>query len=173
MGNLFKAMFLFSSFGPLYAIFAVRLHYSAKVAPIWPQAFWLAFGLSIITFLLSARLLSGVKRALRKVIDVKPKDAEVLSYLMTYIPTLVFRDFADPGTYIPLVILYGIIAVLYMRLDAPYLNPFFLLFNYRIYEAKLEDSRAVITIVSKGRPVGGSEKLLLAEIGAGTLYYCE
>jgi len=64
------------------------------------------------------------------------------------------------------------ICLLYMRLDAPYLNPYFLLFGYRIFEAKLEPSRNAVTIIAHHRPISGLEELEMSELSAGA-YYCE
>jgi hypothetical protein len=107
-----------------------------------------------------------------KIVDVKTKDLEVFPYLMAYIPPIAFRDIDRPETYVPTIILYSVISLLYLRLDGPYLNPFFLLFGFRIYEAKLEPSRNVVTVIACRRPVSSNEEIQMTELSAG-VYYSE
>ncbi|MDR3438923.1 hypothetical protein [Telmatospirillum sp.] len=144
---------------------------SGVPALLW-FVFLCAFFVSVIVFVGTARKMrQGVKRTY-KVVDVKTKDAEIFPYIMAYIPPLIFRDISKPDIYLPLAVLYGMICLLYMRLDAPYLNPYFLLFGYRIFEAKLEPSRNVVTIIAHHRPISGLEELEMSELSAGA-YYCE
>ena len=168
----FRFWFLFSSFGPLYLIFAVKLAYNNGV-PFWLQyVFYTMFGAAVIVFIIVARGLKTKNGLPFELTDVKAKDNEVFPYLMSYIPPLIARDMAQAEVYIPLLILYGIIFTGYMRLDSPYLNPFFIIFGYRIYEAKISSTKKVITILTRGGRIASSETAILYEIGVGDLYYC-
>ena len=172
MTPFFKFIFLFSSFGPLFIVFAIKSYYDKGLPGFLWTIFVLVFLMSIIVFVSATRKIrSGIGKTY-KIVDVKTKDAEIFPYLMTYIPPLIFRDLSKPEVYLPLFVLYGIICLLYMRLDAPYLNPYFLLFGYRIYEAKLEPSRNVVTVITHRRPISGTEELKMIELSVG-VYYCE
>lgn len=172
MTAFFKFIFLFSSFGPLYLVFAIKAHFGDGLPNVISISFACAFIASIAVFAFAGKKMRGGIGKTYRIVDVKTKDAEVFPYLMSYIPPLIFRDLSKPDVYLPLIVLYVIIALLYMRLDAPYLNPYFLLFGYRIYEAKLEPSRNVVTIIACRRPISGSEQLELTELSAG-VYYSE
>jgi hypothetical protein len=173
MTGWFRLWFVYSSFAPLYLIFAVKLRFTEGV----PRVSWILAGLA---FLGSIPVFALVARSLRRrdgvpfeVTDVRAKDSEIFSYLTSYIPPLIARDMADPSIYIPLAILYAVIFGAFMRLDSPYLNPFFVVLGYRLYEARLLPSRAVVTVITRGGRLAGSEELLLREVGAGDLYFCD
>lgn len=173
MTGFFRLVFLFSSFGPLYLIFAVKLRLNTGVPTI---VSWIAFALaalSVVAFLRLRRRLRSDNGTIHEITDVKPKDSEIFSYITTYIPPLITRDMSDPAVYLPLGILYAIIALAYMRLDSPYLNPFFILFGYRVYEARGKTSRNLMTIIARRRVLCGTDEVVLYEIGNGDLYYCE
>lgn len=173
MTGWFRFWFLFSSFGPLYLIFAVKLHYTPGVPPAAATLAGVACVGSIPVFALVARSLRRRDGVPFKVTEVRAKDSELFGYLTTYIPPLIARDMADPSVYIPLAILYLLIVAAFMRLDSPYLNPFFLVLGYRVYEARLLPSRALVTVVTRGGRLAGTDEPLLREVGAGDLYFCD
>ena len=172
MSGFFRLLFLFSSFGPLYAIFAVKLHFNAGISEVWQYVFALFAASSVGVFASIAASLRSRVGTIFEVVDVKAKDSEIFSYLTTYIPPLIVRDMSKPEVYIPLMILYFVIGLAYFRLDSPYLNPYFILFGYRVYEARMKVSRALVTIISRGRRIAGTDDLSLVEVGNGDLYYC-
>lgn len=172
MSNWFRFCFLFSSFGPLYLIFAVKLELNKGVNPWAAVIAGGAFLLSILIFLVLKRNLSSDNGTVFEVSDIKSKDNEIFGYITTYIPPLISRDMSDPSVYIPISILYGVILLCYMRLDAPYLNPYFIFLGYRLYEGRLRNSRSLVTIITKSRRLSGTELVKLYEIGTGDFYYC-
>jgi hypothetical protein len=173
MTGLFRALFLFSSFGPLYLIFGVKLHFNTGV---WWWAEWVAYAFAVasigVFLYITHRLQRGNGRWI-DITDVKSKDSEIFSYITTYIPPLISRDMSDPAVTVPLAILYCVIAVAYFRLDSPYLNPYFIFSGYRIYEGRSKSSRTMMTIISRRQPLNGSGEVMLREVGNGDLYYCE
>lgn len=171
MAGPFRLLFFFSSFGPLYLIFAVKLYYNHGFTWMAPALFGTLSVLSFISFLLIRRNLSSNNGTKFKVSDLKAKDSEIFSYITTYIPPLITRDVSEPEVYLPLAILYTIIAIAYLRLDSPYLNPFFTLMGYRIYEGKLGSTKSVITIIAKRPPTVVSGEMILHEVGTSDLYY--
>ena len=171
MTTPFKLIFIFSSFGPLYAVFALEIYLTKDAPQTLCYLFSTLFAVSIVAFITATRRMRQGTSNSYTVVDVKPKDAEVFPYTMTYILPLIFKDFEKPNVYIPLTLLYGLMCLLYIRLDALYINPFFLIFGYRIFEAKLEPSRNIITIIAYRRPVSSTERLQMRELSAG-VYYC-
>lgn len=172
MTSFFKLCFLFSSFGPLYLVFSTKAFFSPCGSDTVSGIFIAAFLASILVFWLLIRMMRRGVGNNYKIVDVKTKDLEVFPYLMAYIPPIAFRDIDRPETYVPTIILYSVISLLYLRLDGPYLNPFFLLFGFRIYEAKLEPSRNVVTVIACRRPVSSNEEIQMTELSAG-VYYSE
>jgi hypothetical protein len=172
MSSWFRFWFLFSSFGPLYAIFTVKLWLTAGLGEKPPAVAAAAFVVSVMAFLFLRSRLHSDNGTVFEITDVKSKDSEVFSYITTYIPPVILRDMSDASVYIPLAIFYAIIFMCYMTLDSPYLNPFFILFRYRIYEGRIKGSRALVTIIAKDRRLAGTEEVRLYEIGTGDLYYC-
>jgi len=173
MANTFRFFFLFSSFGPLYGIFAVKLYYTPMINGLWKWGFVGATFLALILFIVLVSMFKTYNGTLIEISDIKPKDNEVFGYITTYIPPLLARDMSDPAVVIPIGILYLIIFAAYMRLDSPYLNPFFIFTGYRIYEAKGGLNKSVVTIISRNQILSGKTRLTLFEVGNGTLYYCE
>lgn len=170
MAGFFRLRFLFSSFGPLFAIFAIKLYYDAGVPKAFTWLFGGLFFLSILVFLEIRGRFQGSNETWVALTELKSKDAEVFSYLTTYIPPLIARDMSKVEVYLPLIILYAILVAAYMRLSSPYLNPYFILSGVRVYEGKVASSRSTVTILSKG-PLDGIETLGLHEIGNGDLFY--
>jgi hypothetical protein len=167
MKGSYKFAFLLSSFGPLFLIMTAKtaLDPQAPVYGLW--VFVTLFALSIATFVL---IVLGLRRSAAQVhvlTDLKPRDSDIFPYLMTYIPSLIFKDLYSLEIGVPLLILYGLVFVLYFRLDSPYLNPFFALFGYRIHEARMEGSRLPIILISNGELLSGQETLLLNEVSGG------
>ena len=172
MAGPFRLLFFGSSFGPLYLIFAIKLFFNSGVATYVAWAFVSLFVLSVLAFLFISKRLESGNGTPFKVSDVKPKDSEIFSYITTYIPPLIVRDMSDPGVYLPLVVLYGVICAAYLRLDSPYLNPYFIISGFRVYEARIAKSRNMVTIISYRRPLAGTDEVILHEIGTSDLFYC-
>ncbi len=172
MAGTFRFLFLFSSFGPLYAIFAIKLHYNAGVSVFWEWLSVTLFATSLLVFIMIARSLRTDNGTSVEVSDIKSKDNEIFGYITTYIPPLLARDMSDLSTVLPLAVLYTVMFFAYMKLDAPSLNPYFIFFDYRIYEGKASNEKSLITIISKRR-FSGTARLTLFEVADGKLYYCE
>ncbi len=171
MSPLFRFRFLFSSFGPLFLIFAVKLHFDLGVPRVVSEVFLALFVISILVYLQIYQLMTGPNLTCINISDVKSKDSEVFSYLTTYIPPLISRDMSKVEVYLPIAILYLILIAAYMRVSSPYINPYLILSGVRVYEGKDTASRATVTILSRGSPLDGTETLMLHEIGNGDLFY--
>lgn len=167
----FRLLFFFSSFGPLYLIFAIKLFFDVGVARYVAWIFVACCCLAVIAFRRIVKRFGRGAGTPFKVSDVKAKDSEIFSYITTYIPPLISPDMSKPESYLPLLVLYVVICVAYLRLESPYLNPFFILFGYRVYEGRLATSRNLVTIISRRRPIGGCDDLVLYELGTSDLYY--
>jgi hypothetical protein len=171
MSAWFRFWFLFSSFGPLYLIFSIKMETNKGVAFGAALFFLGLFVLSVAVFGVLVRTLRSDNGTPHEIDEAVSKDGEIFNYLMTYIPPLISGDMSDISIYMPLFILYAILSVFYFRLDSPYLHPYFVLVGYRIYEARMKKSGNLVTIIAKGRRIMGSEEVTLYEVGSGDLYY--
>lgn len=173
MAGPFRLLFFFSSFGPLYLIFAIKLFYNSGVSLFWSVLFLTLSFLALGAFGFIRRGLHSGNATPFTISDVKAKDSEIFSYITTYIPPLITRDMSNPEVFLPLAVLYIVIGLAYMRLDSPFLNPFFILFGFRIYEGKLGSSKTMVTIIAHNKFVVTSGEIVLHEVGTSDLYYHE
>jgi hypothetical protein len=170
MTGWFKSWFVFSSFGPLYFIVGLKLCLT-KDASWWIALAFIA--LSFVAFFVARWIISRLRTGEPLpflVSEVRSVDSEIFPYLMTYVPIFLENDLSDGSFAYPVAALYVLIFILYLRLDSPYLNPFFALFGVRVYEAKTKDDDRIV-IIAKGRRLANKEELSLQEVGTGDVYY--
>ena len=167
MKGIYRFAFLLSSFGPLFLILAAKTALDPHAPRYGLWAFCVLFAAAVLAFLIIARGLKRSAPQIHVLTDLKPRDSDIFPYLMTYIPSLIFRDLYTPAIGVPLLILYLLVFTLYFRLDSPYLNPFLALLGYRIHEARMQGSRSPIILISKGQIFSGQETLLLNEVAGG------
>lgn len=170
MSGWFKGLFLFSSFGPLYALVALGLmaqgHWLMSIGPI--ATFFLALG----TF---EFLRDGFKR--RKPFKDQARspsqlDENIIGYLIAYLPPLLVDDFQNISKIIPATAFFVTVVLLLFKIDSIYFNPFFLIYNYRIYRVTLVSGRTVVVITDKPEIVEG-DKLNLYEVQSSRVYYAD
>lgn len=170
MSGWFRALFLFSSFGPLYAVLAISLH----VQSLHKEA-QISWGVTALSFLVFMFLKSGFKRKsvhYSRVTSEASLDENILSYMLAYLPPLLIDDFTQNQKVIPAVAFYAVISFLLARIDALYINPYFLLFGFRIYRVRLESQRAAL-VITKLSEIGVGQRLGLYEIQRSRLYFAE
>jgi len=175
MKGIYRFAFLFSSFGPLFFIMAVKTILTRPISNTGLIVFLVLFGFSLAGVVFVVHGLKRTTPQTHTLTDLKPRDTDIFPYLMTYIPSLIFKNVYDPDIGIPLVILYALIFLLYFKLDSPFLNPFLAALGYRIFEARMEKSKSPVILISKGRILTGTESLSLFEVAASntSIYYYE
>lgn len=173
MTGSFRTAFVFSSFGPLYIIVWIKLWLALGFfAPGAVVFLALSILAVIVTVVLSNRLATDGGQSM-PIKDAQPVDSEVFPYLMTYIPIFLENDVTNPSFLYPVVVLYLIIFILFMRLDTPHLHPYFAFLGLRVYGATLVKNDDPIVIICSGRRLSTTEKPILHEVGTGDLYYCD
>lgn len=169
MSGWFRALFLVSSFGPLYGVVAAGLFVQrAKVDGWWFFALWCAA--SVLIFLWLQRDFKSKSPVHMKAKVTSALDESILTYIVAYLPPLLVDDFSKLENTIPALLFYVILVTLMARAETIYVNPFFLWFGYRVYRMELETGRSVIVITRKQEVIGG-ERLNLYEIQASRFYY--
>lgn len=170
MTSWFRALFLFSSFGPLYAVLALGLYVQNHC--VGASVAVAAFVLSFLVFL---KLRSGFKKNSvfhAKVQTESMLDENILTYMITYIPPFLIDDFSKPEKFIPALGFYVVMVALMLRTETIYVNPYFLWFGYRIYRVTLESGRPAIIVTRRDEVVSG-DLLNLYEVHASRLYFAD
>lgn len=166
----FKALFLFNSFGPLYLLVAASLY--AQGGKWW----WIGlvfFAVAIIIFLwLEGRFKR--KSVLRKKVIVEASlDESIFTYLLTYLPPFMTDDFSAPSKLAPVVVFYSLMIILLFRSSTIYTNPFFILWGYKIYRVRFEDTKRAIILITRRSDLVDGDMLSLHEIQLSRLYFAE
>lgn len=170
MSGWFRALFLFSSFGPLYAVLGLGLTIQNLAKPALIA--WIASALSVFVFLyLRSGFRSGPVFHSKLEIDAQI-DENILSYLIAYLPPIFIDNFKLPEKYVPAGAFYAILFVLMIRIDTLYVNPFFIMCGYKIYRVKLESGRSAV-VVTRKREISKDEVLNLHELDSSRLYFAE
>lgn len=170
MTSWFRAVFLFSSFGPLYLLLCVGL--VAQKSFLWPYAATL-FAASLLAFLYLKNQMKRKSVFTKKISIDAPLDDSILSYLISFIPPLLVDDFSDQKKIWAILVFYMTTAALMYRSDSLYINFYFLLFGYRIFRAEIEDTGRSVVIITKRRDFIKGDVASLYEIHNGQLYYAE
>ena len=172
-----KILFIFTSFGPLWLLMALRFGAVDTKAPLASTAStlaWIFYGAAAATLIVFP-MLSGIWRGTQsteiEVEDSARKDDHILAYVVTYFPPLFSLDLGRLPDLLSLAILYTTVAIIYVRLDAYYINPFLALAGYRVYEVNATNGNAYTvlakrkTVVRKRAVIKGPmvDKILLSE----------
>ncbi len=172
MKGFYRFLFLLSSFGPLFAILGVKVWLSHGIEHWLVTTAAAFFVFSAISLWIVIRSFNSGVTVRHRIIDVRPRDNDVMSYLMTYIPLLIFRDITDPVVWIPLAILYALIFLIYFLLEAPFVNPGLAALGYRLYEGRMADSRTLFMVFADRKSfLVESEEVMMREIANSSVYY--
>jgi hypothetical protein len=166
----FRAIFLFSSFGPLYLLLATSLY--VQGFPGWHWAL-LLFALSVCIFLF---LRSRFKRksVFRKRVKIEGSlDESIFAYLVSYLPPLMTDDFTETKKLAPIVVFYIVTILLLFRSEATYINPYFILFGYRIIQVRLEGSNRSVVLITMREDLVDDEIVSLYEVQPSRVYFAE
>jgi len=142
LSPLGSALMFMGSFAPLFALFAIRTHNRALR--------WSLVGIAVAGVTATLTLIWIGRRTEPAPIHltrVRPRDAEVVSYLVTYL--LPFLLAPDPsGTdIVALVLFLCVIAILYIRSNMVYVNPVLALLGWHLFAAETESN--VLWILSR------------------------
>jgi hypothetical protein len=170
MTSWFRLHFLFSSFGPLFALVAIVL-----LVQGYP---WLATIAALLAFcaaLTFLALATGLKRKspFHEIVQVDGAlDQHILSHLISYLPPVLVDNFGSQEKMVPVVAFYALVFGIMLRANAIYVNPFFLWFGYRILQARLPNGRPIIIVTKRDSTISG-DRLALYEIDPTRLYFAE
>jgi hypothetical protein len=180
MSLWYRTLFLFSSFGPLYLLLCGQL----AVQYDWGKGDWkggivIAIGATggafALSFLVFMRLRAGFQSnsPSRQVVEpLESLDNNVLNYLIAYFPPFMIDNFMSLTKVVPVIIFYIVMIVIMIRSETLHVNPYFLLFGYRLHKARLPSKRSVI-LVTKKSEIMPEELLNLYEIQPSRVFYAD
>lgn len=105
--------------------------------------------------------------------NVKNKNADIMSFVGTYFLPLVSFSLADNYRHIVvLIILFLLIATIYIKADLYYTNPTLLLWGYKVYDVEtMVDNKSVhITIITKDDISNNEVKIKYYPIDKNTFF---
>lgn len=134
-----------SSFAPLLAVFGVLESFGGGLASY--VCYGLAAG-SVLVLYVSFRSWRKLSVTETTVARARPRDADVIAYVATYIipfAALGVETWRQRGALIGFFVLVG---VLYIRANLFYVNPILAIFNFRLFEVETESGK-VLLVISK------------------------
>ncbi len=134
-------MLFFCSYFPLTLIICILLF---GKWPLWAIA--LLFGIVGIGSLLATWLYFSLMRRRayveqKKVIDFASRDAEVMSYIASYLIPLVTFPLGTAQQIAVLFVFIVVLLIIYVHSNMIYINPMLNVAGYRLYEVEIEHSK--------------------------------
>ena len=145
--KLARGILFLSSYAPLTLIFAL-LFFSERPLVAAISLGVTALGLlGLAYFLLGARRL-GARQS--KVVAVRSRDDQVMSYIMSYLVAFLSVAFSDPRHLVALAAFFLILAYIFINANMIHVNPTLNFLGYHLYEVTLEDGE-VYNLIARGR----------------------
>lgn len=170
MSGLFRAIFIFTSFLPLYLLLAASLYVQGVVG--W----WIALVVAVVSLLAFGNLTKTFKRksVFRSKVEFRSRlDENIYSYLISFLPPLMVDDFSNQRKLVPVIGFYAMSTTLLFLTRAIYINPMLILFGFRIYSAKLGSAATDVVIITKIDNLILDDVLDLYEIQNARVYFAE
>jgi hypothetical protein len=166
MPSLLTRLLLFvSSYFPLAAIFFVLFFNKHTVAAISV----LSVGtLGLIGLAIYLRVINRFGPISVRVKDVQRRDAESMSYIVSYVIPFLAVPFNGLEQGIALSIFFVVLAILYVNSNMIHINPMLNLGRYHIYEVTLEDE-TVHALISSKRRITRGQTLSAIKVGEDIL----
>ena len=167
MPSVFTRFVLFlSSYSPLMVIFAIRdplgLHYSRLVFIVLTL-----FSLMLLwLFLRSSRKLSP--HAVR-VQTAQVREAETMSYIVTYLLPFLNISQKNWGDAISLLLVYLVVAVIYINSNLIYINPVLIVAGYRLFEV-VSTAGKPNALITRRDYIAPGEELSVVSLGNYVLF---
>lgn len=161
MPSAFSRLLLFlSSYAPLLAILAIRNWDQRLIAfPLVGLAL-----ISIAWILGFLRVARGFAPVTVEVARSSSRDADVVSYIVSYILPFLAIDVAKLEDVLSLSVLLAVIALLYVHSNLIYVNPVLAALGYHLTELE-ENNGKVTTLISHQRYIRPGERLKVVPVG--------
>jgi hypothetical protein len=151
------ALFL-SSFSPLFVIFGLLGTFGDGWQRIACYAIALVSVLAVFAVLRAARSLNVAPLAAK---SVRPRDSDVIAYVVTYIVPFVAIPHEGWQMQVAIAVFIGVIAALYVSGQMFYINPILGL-RYRLFE--LDEEGRIAVILTRRRSVSPGTTLMVRRL---------
>lgn len=158
---LVRILLFISSYFPLLAIFSIQ---NANKESYWYLIPVITGVIACIILLIFIKWVVGSAARDEVVAEIQRKDAEVMSYIVTYIFPFMDLDFADISNLLSLGIFFLILMIIYINSNLIHINPMLNLSGYHIYEIQTPQG-SKHTIISKQCRLVKGTKLQVVMIG--------
>jgi phosphatidylglycerophosphate synthase len=165
MGSILARFLLFlSSYFPLAAIFFILF--------VGKQP-WVAIGilsiglLGLLGMTWYLRVVNRIGPIQVKVRDIQRRDAEAMSYIVSYLIPFLAVPFNGWEQGFALSIFFVVLGILYVNSNMIHINPMLNLVGFHLYEITFEDG-AIHSLITRRRIVRG-EKLSVIKVGEDIL----
>jgi hypothetical protein len=72
---------------------------------------------------------------------ISGKDADAMSYIVTYLIPFLDIKIDEPSNYISLLLLFAVVAVVYVHSSLIYINPTLNILRYRLFEIEIQGGK--------------------------------
>jgi hypothetical protein len=159
-----RSMLFISSYFPLALIFFV-LYLGQQ--PVWAIASLALGSLGLVILLLFFfRFAPRLGAFQAKVTGVQRRDADVMSYIASYLIPFVALPFSGWQQGIALLLFFLVLGIVYVNSNMIHVNPMLNLVGYHLYEITVENSQVPHALITRHRVAPG-ETLHLIDIGDG------
>lgn len=162
--TLAQALMFASSYAPLLVIFWLVDSFSSTALGLVCLVVAIAGCLGLLAVMVTASRLNPVSTRLA---DVRARDTDALSYVVTYLVPFVGANAGTLRERIAYLLLFSVLAVLYIRASLFYVNPLLNLFGYHLHEGTR--SGRLVVVVSKRRLAGAVIETSVREISRDVL----
>ena len=145
-----RLLLFVSSYFPLSVIAYFLLRRESHVLALSALAVGVVGLIGLIVLL---RVSKRIPSRQLRIEEVTERDAEAMSYMMTYVIPFLAITGTSQEERIALGIFFLVLAVLYMNSSMLHINPMLNLLRYRIYEIRTEDT--IVAVISRRRLVVG------------------
>lgn len=145
MPNLFARVIMFvSAYAPLLGLFAVLESFGRG----WPSILCgaVAVGSTIGLVVIWIQVRHQPAGLPLKTVETRPRNAEVLSFFVTYVVPFAAAQDGTARTRWALLLFVVIVAVLYLRAGLFYANPLLALAGFRVFELKTDNGRTILLL---------------------------
>jgi hypothetical protein len=154
------AVLFLSSFAPLLAVFGLLDSFGRGAASY--VCYGVALG-SVLALFFSFRSWRTLATTETKIARARPRDADVIAYVATYIvpfAALGVQTWQQRGA---LIGFFALVGVLYVRANLFYVNPILAIAKFRLYEAETESGR-VMLVITRAKYLRAGSSLRLRSI---------
>jgi hypothetical protein len=143
---LSRLLLFSSSYSPLFVILGILNSFGNQMVSLS------LFATAILSFLFLLFFLRYERRFVSHnvtVAHVSPRDADTMSYIVTYLLPFISVSFNDLRNAIALCILLAVVAVLYIRSNLIYVNPILNLLGYHLFEVESKEGKVSALICKR------------------------